>query len=363
MSDEKALLAAIWEHPHEDTPRLVYADWLQENGQPERAEFIRVQCEMAKLAEDDPRFRTARAASNRLSKKWGAKWKATLPRNARTGQWHQGFFQPDDRGIQLAALLRMPTRELLAAPTRSFSVMDAADRFDDLLAWPFLDRLNTFYLRERVPAGNWLERALNCRDFCNVCKISLIGCPVRVSELETLLTAWQARRIVEIHLGGSKIGDEGLRVLLSHPVLPDVRELGISGIGLTASGVRALADSSYRPPVPDLTLAWNPIGDAGIAELVRWSGLGRIRKLGLNDTEITDAGATALAECPALRALEELWLGHNRISASGANALAVSPNLAKLDELYIHDNPIPADALRSLRARFGQRLKSPREGE
>ena len=36
MSDEKARLAAIWENPHEDTPRLVYADWLQENGQPER---------------------------------------------------------------------------------------------------------------------------------------------------------------------------------------------------------------------------------------------------------------------------------------------------------------------------------------
>ena len=41
MSDEKALLAAIWEHPHEDTPRLMYADWLDEHGQPERAEFIR----------------------------------------------------------------------------------------------------------------------------------------------------------------------------------------------------------------------------------------------------------------------------------------------------------------------------------
>ena len=31
MSDEKALLAAIWEHPHDDTVRLVYADWLDEN--------------------------------------------------------------------------------------------------------------------------------------------------------------------------------------------------------------------------------------------------------------------------------------------------------------------------------------------
>jgi uncharacterized protein (TIGR02996 family) len=57
MSDEKALLAAIWEHPHEDTPRLLYADWLQENGQPERAEFIRVGCELARLTTWDERHR------------------------------------------------------------------------------------------------------------------------------------------------------------------------------------------------------------------------------------------------------------------------------------------------------------------
>lgn len=44
MSDEPALLAAIRAHPDEDTPRLIYADWLDENGQPERAEFIRLQC-------------------------------------------------------------------------------------------------------------------------------------------------------------------------------------------------------------------------------------------------------------------------------------------------------------------------------
>jgi uncharacterized protein (TIGR02996 family) len=44
MSDESALLAAIIAHPDEDTPRLMYADWLEEHDQPERAEFIRIQC-------------------------------------------------------------------------------------------------------------------------------------------------------------------------------------------------------------------------------------------------------------------------------------------------------------------------------
>ncbi len=33
MTTEDALLAAIWESPHDDLPRLVYADWCDENGQ------------------------------------------------------------------------------------------------------------------------------------------------------------------------------------------------------------------------------------------------------------------------------------------------------------------------------------------
>jgi uncharacterized protein (TIGR02996 family) len=41
---------AICENPADDVPRLIYADWLEEHGhQPERAEFIRVQIELAKL--------------------------------------------------------------------------------------------------------------------------------------------------------------------------------------------------------------------------------------------------------------------------------------------------------------------------
>ena len=53
MSDELALLTAIIAYPDEDTPRLIFADWLQENGQPERAEFIRVQIEVTRLPERD----------------------------------------------------------------------------------------------------------------------------------------------------------------------------------------------------------------------------------------------------------------------------------------------------------------------
>jgi len=40
MTERDALLRAVCENPDDDTPRLVFTDWLQENGEEERAEFI-----------------------------------------------------------------------------------------------------------------------------------------------------------------------------------------------------------------------------------------------------------------------------------------------------------------------------------
>lgn len=49
LAEHEAFLRAIFDAPDDDTPRLVYADFLEENGEPVRAEFIRVQCRLAAL--------------------------------------------------------------------------------------------------------------------------------------------------------------------------------------------------------------------------------------------------------------------------------------------------------------------------
>ena len=50
---EQAYLDAIAGSREDDTPHLVYADWLEERGDPARAEFIRLECRLAKLPPDD----------------------------------------------------------------------------------------------------------------------------------------------------------------------------------------------------------------------------------------------------------------------------------------------------------------------
>jgi uncharacterized protein (TIGR02996 family) len=50
MTDASALLAAIRARPKDDAPRLVYADWLDEHGDPDRARLIRAQVAVARPA-------------------------------------------------------------------------------------------------------------------------------------------------------------------------------------------------------------------------------------------------------------------------------------------------------------------------
>src|SRR4051812_30596776 len=66
MSDQAALLQAIIANPDDDTPRLMYADWVDENlpdktpspaaGPSARAEYIRVQCRLAQYPFDEPDY-------------------------------------------------------------------------------------------------------------------------------------------------------------------------------------------------------------------------------------------------------------------------------------------------------------------
>ena len=73
------LLRSILLTPEDDLPRLVYADFLEEQGETERAEFIRVQIELARMGNpfseaDDSRHDILRRRERKLLKKNWARW-------------------------------------------------------------------------------------------------------------------------------------------------------------------------------------------------------------------------------------------------------------------------------------------------
>lgn len=44
MTSRESFVAAVADHPGDDTTRLVFADWLDDHGESARAEYVRVAC-------------------------------------------------------------------------------------------------------------------------------------------------------------------------------------------------------------------------------------------------------------------------------------------------------------------------------
>ncbi len=90
VSQERAFLDSIFESPEDDTCRLIFADWLEENGRPERGEFIRLQVEVARLPAGAARA-ALEARAKRLADECGPDWLAGTGLLPGMVRFHRGF--------------------------------------------------------------------------------------------------------------------------------------------------------------------------------------------------------------------------------------------------------------------------------
>jgi uncharacterized protein (TIGR02996 family) len=80
MPQNAVLLQAILDQPDDDALRLVYADWLEEHGEQDRAELIRVQIALAAGGEDGGGEEALRAREARLLRDHGSAGRVALAR-------------------------------------------------------------------------------------------------------------------------------------------------------------------------------------------------------------------------------------------------------------------------------------------
>lgn len=92
MSINEALLALICENPSDDSPRLIYADYLEECGDP-RGEFIRLQIELSKMSKDDPKYQELQRREQHLLNEHRQKWEPKLGKGIETHVFTRGFVE------------------------------------------------------------------------------------------------------------------------------------------------------------------------------------------------------------------------------------------------------------------------------
>jgi uncharacterized protein (TIGR02996 family) len=374
------LLAAIWARPHDDLPRLAYADWLEERGDGSRAEFIRVQCELARLDATDPPepgreimagwgctqfprvpdtpHRAGLAArADRLRKANAAAWKAGAPKPLAASPYHRGFLHPPLKLVTGPKLAGLPADLLAAAPLWEFALNTVpADRVlrarPPALArcWRLRAELTEGFARHLIdgaaPNLAALSFATPARDLATGTIGDLLASPY----LPHLAT-------INARYAGLPVG--AVADALTRPG-PPLRSVGLFGTHLTDADVTAVLDSARTAGLRELDLGQNREVTAAVWErLARSPRLATVRYLDLdNNPAVGDEVAVALAANPHAAGLRVLRLASTRVGDAGAIALAGSPHLDGLAALLLSEVKVRRDgrAAAALRKRFGDRI-------
>jgi uncharacterized protein (TIGR02996 family) len=200
MHDEAALFQAILAQPDDEGLRLVYADWLEERGDP-RAEFIRVQCA---LAHDPPEPRRAelQARELHLLKKYWRIWNGPLhralagtPLSARA-QYHRGLVTRWQyrRGFveniiaPAAGLVRHADLLFRLGPLRHAKLFGVREVIGDLAALPHLERLTSLDLSRNALTFNDLRGLAASPHLGNLSRIDVSGNPIGLEGFQGLET-------------------------------------------------------------------------------------------------------------------------------------------------------------------------------
>lgn len=349
MTEKDAFLADILEHPDDDAPRLVYADWLDDRGDADRAAFIRAQC--AGDAE------AARAFAGRLRA-----WAGPLADVCERFEFHRGFVEVVH--VHAETFLDGAENFVRLAPLRLVRLLSLySEQLPGLARVPALARLAALEAN-----GNY--RHAGFRALCasphldGLAGLAVNDTPIGLVGLAALLESPSLSRLTHLHLGSTGVGTEGVQLLSRSVKCSHLVALDLRGNSLDPQAVRALDRSPHLGALRRLGLWYNRLGDEGLAEFVRMPLFARLSHLSLGNNRFTARGLRALADAPALTNLRTLWLGVDRYGAAGVEALTRSPYLhpeARLS-FWLNDN-LSEKAKQDACGRLGDRVRFDDPGE
>jgi uncharacterized protein (TIGR02996 family) len=356
---DAAFLRTILAAPDEDTPRLVYADYLEEKGQFERAEFIRIQCELARTPSFFPRYPELTTREQELLALHQAEWKYRLPilRGVHWEEFHRGFVS--NVRIEDPYMFFAYSEEIFAAaPIGRLRVHG----FDAQIAQRFADRdvleqVRYLDLEDGNRIGNEGLEALATSPYLKHLRVLKVrGNRIGLAGIRALASSPMAESLRTLDLDENELYEDGARFLAESSKLTGLKSLSMERTRAGTAGAVALAQSPYLINLHSLYLTQNDIDADGAIAIAEATHHAKLRNLNLTNNRIGDSGAVALAMSPVLDGCLHFYLRNNGIGNVGALALARSPQLGKVVELILGENLISGEVAQVMRERFGKRL-------
>jgi len=313
---EREILAA----PHDPAPYLVYADWLQTQGDP-RGELIVRQHEDRELAAqflDEHRATFLGRFAEDTPATFDLEWRFGFIHRATIGwEMFAGESEDDDSGAQLAAFLRLESarflEELALGPTAHEEEMS----FGGLAT--AIEEVRPLALRELYlgDTGDWDISSTSTRI-------------PRSDAIRTLRT---------LTLRGGAVSLDAID-------LPELRSFTVESGSLTTDELHAIAEARW-PALEELELWFGDPnygasgGVADLAPILAGRGLANLRVLRLKNCPFADELAAALIGAPVLRQVHTLDLSMGNLGDRAVAAmLGAKPAFAHLERLILEDNAL-----------------------
>jgi uncharacterized protein (TIGR02996 family) len=266
MSPHDVFLDAVRAEPDDDTHRLVYADWLDEHGESARAEFIRIQCQLARMAMTDANRPPLEARESELLASHYKAWAAPLAGLVVNFMFRRGMIER----VQLSA------KQFFVSAERIFSLAPVQE-------------------------------------------IKLDG--ISDEEAIALAASPHLSSLTHLDLWLNGLGDEAVEALAASPYLSRLATLVLCDNDIGNEGAAALASSSTLTSLTSLDLSENEIEDMGALALASSSTLSKLTYLNLYGNRIRLEGAQALMASPTFGTRTFLNLSQNRIGDEEVRAL------------------------------------------
>jgi len=245
MSDptKTGLLNAIIENPDEDTPRLAFADFLDENGDDhDRAEFIRLQCGLSRADGTTIGCESAPNRQDELLCQHRERWEAeTFGRMAKEVMFRRGF--PESCSTTAAEFIQQGAEWCQRTPLRELGMSALSGQAEQLTACSYLRHLTRLEILDR--------------DFGDA-DLAVVAGSLHFARIEDLsIGKWWPRH-------PTQVTDEGIRNLAESEFLPRLKHLNITASwNLCWSGLSTLAQSKRITGLRSLQLSNTIIDDRG----------------------------------------------------------------------------------------------------
>ncbi|MFT5527418.1 MAG: hypothetical protein ACI9HK_005400 [Pirellulaceae bacterium] len=361
---DQSFLREIIKDPDNDDPRLIYADYLEETGDP-LGELIRIQCDLAKMTGDDRNYAVLEKRQFALLKKHKSRWLGAIAEMTRIAKIYRGFVRDIVLGarqfiahhrtlFQLAPIRNATVVKVSSKSFKEFAECESLARLDSLklsdvpletaefrklFESPYLTRLKRFSVGVYGTNVGIYHVIGKSRLAEEVCELELSGNAMQSEGMVALLQESRFRQLETLSCDRNGIDNVGMVAIANTRCLTTLRTLHIGRSLIGPDGMAALANSANVTGLRTLTLNENYIQDSGLVDLFSSRNFGHLSSLGVARNHLTDDGFTKVATSNFGGRLRSLDAGHNQLGSDSLAAI-VGSSLRGLERLVWDGNRV-----------------------